>query len=191
MMTGDAGDQQLMAALARSDLRALEALYDRYARPAYALAYRIVGDRGGAEDVVQEAFLSAWRQAKSYRKERGSPRTWLMAIVHHRAIDRIRASAASATTLSLEELPDGPTEAPGVWQQVWAGLRGDAVRRALEQLPPEQKKSLELAYFSGYTQTEIAELMGVPLGTVKGRMRMGLQKLRAWLESPELGLSGT
>ena len=190
-MTGDAGDQQLMAALARSDLRALEALYDRYARPAYALAYRIVGDRGGAEDVVQDAFLSAWRQAKSYRKERGSPRTWLMAIVHHRAIDRIRASAASATTLSLEELPDGPTEAPGVWQQVWAGLRGDAVRRALEQLPPEQKKSLELAYFSGYTQTEIAELMGVPLGTVKGRMRMGLQKLRAWLESPELGLSGT
>jgi RNA polymerase sigma-70 factor (ECF subfamily) len=191
MMIGDAGDQQLMAALARSDLRALEALYDRYARPAYALAYRIVGDRGGAEDVVQDAFLSAWRQAKSYRKERGSPRTWLMAIVHHRAIDRIRASAASATTLSLEELPDGPTEAPGVWQQVWAGLRGDAVRRALEQLPPEQKKSLELAYFSGYTQTEIAELMGVPLGTVKGRMRMGLQKLRAWLESPELGLSGT
>ncbi|MBV8172288.1 MAG: sigma-70 family RNA polymerase sigma factor [Candidatus Eremiobacteraeota bacterium] len=190
-MARDVTDEQVMAALALSDLRALDELYDRYARPAYALAYRIVGERGAAEDVVQDAFLSAWRQAKSYRRERGNPRTWLMAIVHHRAIDRIRASAASSTTLSLEELPDGPSEAPGVWQQVWAGLRSDAVRQALDQLPPEQKKSLELAYFSGYTQSQIAELMGVPLGTVKGRMRMGLQKLRAWLETPELGLSGT
>ncbi|MBV8082604.1 MAG: sigma-70 family RNA polymerase sigma factor [Candidatus Eremiobacteraeota bacterium] len=190
MTTHDVTDEQLMAALALSDLHALDALYDRYAKPAFALAYRIVGDRGGAEDVVQDAFLSAWRQAKSYRRERGSPRTWLMSIVHHRSIDRLRANASSGGTLSLDELPDGPAEAPGVWQQVWAGLRGDAVRRALEQLPPEQKKSIELAYFSGYTQSEIAGLMGVPLGTVKGRMRMGLQKLRAWLEAPELGLSG-
>jgi RNA polymerase sigma-70 factor (ECF subfamily) len=183
-------DEQLMAALAQSDLHALDSLYDRYAKPAFALAYRIVGERGAAEDVVQDAFLSAWRQAKSYKRERGSPRTWLMAIVHHRGIDRLRASASSGGTISLDELPDGPAEAPGVWQQVWASLRGDAVRHALDRLPPEQKKSIELAYFSGYTQTEIAELMGVPLGTVKGRMRMGLMKLRASLEAPELGLSG-
>jgi RNA polymerase sigma-70 factor (ECF subfamily) len=185
----DLSDDQLLAALAQSELRALDALYDRYARPAYSLAYRIVGERGAAEDVVQDAFLSAWRQAKSFKRERGSPRTWFMSIVHHRAIDRLRASASSADTIPLDDLPDAPTDAPGVWQQVWTSLRGDIVRRALELLPPEQKKSIELAYFSGYTQTEIAELMGVPLGTVKGRMRMGLQKLRAALEGPEMGLT--
>jgi RNA polymerase sigma-70 factor, ECF subfamily len=185
----DLSDDQLLAALAQSELRALDVLYDRYARPAYSLAYRIVGERGAAEDVVQDAFLSAWRQAKSFKRERGSPRTWFMSIVHHRAIDRLRASASSAGTIPLDDLPDAPTDAPGVWQQVWTSLRGDIVRRALDLLPPEQKKSIELAYFSGYSQTEIAELMGVPLGTVKGRMRMGLQKLRAALERPEMGLT--
>ena len=179
-----------MAALAQNELRALETFYDRYARPAYSLAYRIVGERGAAEDVVQDAFLSAWRQARSFKRERGSPRTWLMSIVHHRAIDRLRASASSAGNVSLDELPDSPAETPGVWQQVWNTLRADAVRRALDHLTPEQKKSIELAYFSGYTQSEIAELMGVPLGTVKGRMRAGLHKLKASLESPELGMSG-
>jgi RNA polymerase sigma-70 factor, ECF subfamily len=187
----DLTDDQLMAALAQSELRALDVLYDRYSRPAYSLAYRIVGERGAAEDVVQDAFLSAWRQAKSFKRERGSPRTWFMSIVHHRAIDRLRASASSGNAIPLDDLPDTPTEAPGVWQQVWTSLRGDIVRRALELLPPEQKKSIELAYFSGYTQTEIAELMGVPLGTVKGRMRMGLQKLRSALERPEMGLMGS
>jgi RNA polymerase sigma-70 factor (ECF subfamily) len=185
----DLTDEQIMAALASAELRALDVLYDRYARPAYSLAYRIVGERGAAEDVVQDAFLSAWRQAKSFKRERGSPRTWFMSIVHHRAIDRLRASASSGNTIPLDDMPDAPTEAPGVWQQVWASLRGDVVRHALDLLPPEQKKSIELAYFSGYTQSEIAELMGVPLGTVKGRMRMGLQKLRSALERPEMGLS--
>jgi len=185
----DRNDDQIMAALAQSELRALDVLYDRYSRPAYSLAYRIVGERGAAEDVVQDSFLSAWRQAKSFKRERGSVRTWLMSIVHHRAIDRLRAAASGGVTIPLEEMPDTPTEAPGVWQQVWASLRADAVRGALDVLPPEQKKSIELAYFSGYTQTEIAELMGVPLGTVKGRMRMALQKLRAALERPEFGLS--
>lgn len=191
MTAKDLTDDQLMGALAQSELRALDALYDRYARPAFSLAYRIVGERGAAEDVVQDAFLSAWRQAKSFKRERGSPRTWLMSIVHHRAIDRLRASASSAGTIPLDDLPDAPADAPGVWQQVWTTLRGDVVRRALDMLPPEQKKSIELAYFSGYTQTEIADLMGVPLGTVKGRMRMGLQKLRAALERPELGLTSS
>ena len=189
-MPKDAPDEQLIVALARQDLSALEALYERYGRVAFSLAYRIVGDRGAAEDVVQDAFLSVWRQAASYRRDRGSPKTWLMAIVHHRAIDRIRSHAAAGPTASLDEVPEDYGDAPGVWQQVWAQMRGESVRRALDALPAEQKKSIELAYFSGYSQSEIAALMGVPLGTVKGRMRIGMQKLKAMLERPELGVSG-
>ena|ERR1700680_2934714 len=183
-------DDELVEALARQDLSALEELYERYKRVGFSLAYRIVGERGAAEDVLQESFLSVWRQANSFRRERGTLRSWLLSVVHNRAIDRLRASASSKSLLPLDDLPDGPSEAPGVWQEVWTGLRGELVRDALERLPPEQKKSIELAYFSGYTQVEIAELMGVPLGTVKGRMRIALHKLKAWLESPELGVSG-
>jgi RNA polymerase sigma-70 factor, ECF subfamily len=182
-------DEQLLAALARSDLRSLEQLYERYKSAAYSLAYRIVGDRGAAEDVLQDAFLAVWRRAGSFRPERGSVRTWLFSVIHHRAIDRLRASASGAATVPLDELADQPSEQPAVWQQVWRGLRGDQVRAALERLTPEQKKSIELAYFSGYSQSEIAGLMGVPLGTVKGRMRNGLLKLRAWLEGRGLEMS--
>ena len=184
-------DDQLLAALAQRDLNALEELYDRYSKVAYSLAYRIVGDRGNAEDVVQEAFLSVWRQAGTYKRERGAARTWLMSIVHHRSIDRLRSGASASNTIPYDQLPESreePTK-PSIWQQAWSNVRGDIVRRALERLPVEQKKSIELAYFSGYTQAEIAELMGVPLGTVKGRMRIGLQKLRAMLEGLEIGAS--
>lgn len=183
-------DDALIESVANADLSALERLYDSYGRIAFSLAYRIVGDRGAAEDVVQDAFLSVWRQAKSYRRERGSARTWLMSIVHHRSIDRLRASAALTPTLPIDDVPDDVGEAPGVWQQVWAARQGETVRKALDALPAEQKKSIELAYFSGYTQSEIAALMGVPLGTVKGRMRIGLQKLRALLGGPELEVTG-
>jgi len=140
---------------------------------------------------VQDAFLSVWRQSKTYKRERGSARTWLMSIVHHRSIDRLRASASGAGTLSIDEIPEERTEAPGVWQEVWRNLSGQKVREALDRLPAEQKKSIELAFFSGYTHVEIAGLMGVPLGTVKGRMRIGLQKLKVMLELPEVGVSGT
>jgi RNA polymerase sigma-70 factor (ECF subfamily) len=187
---GDLPDDQLIAALASQDLGALETLYDRYGKVAFSLAYRIVGERGAAEDVVQDAFLSVWRQAKSYRRDRGSAKTWLMAIVHHRSIDKLRAHASGGTTVPIDDVTEELGEAPGVWQQVWSNMRGDSVRGALEKLPVEQKKSIELAYFSGYSQSEIAELMGVPLGTVKGRMRIGLQKLKAMLERPELGVTG-
>jgi RNA polymerase sigma-70 factor (ECF subfamily) len=190
LVRSDVPDDQLIAALARQDLSALETLYDRYGKVAFSLAYRIVGDRGSAEDVVQDAFLSVWRQAKSYKRERGSPKTWLMAIVHHRSIDKLRSHASNGSTIPIEDVPETYDDVPGVWQQVWAELRGESVRKALEQLPVEQKKSIELAYFSGYSQSEIAELMGVPLGTVKGRMRIGLQKLKAMLERPELGVTG-
>jgi len=187
---GDLPDDQLVDALARQDLGALETLYDRYGKVAFSLAYRIVGERGAAEDVVQDAFLSVWRQAKSYKRDRGSPKTWLMAIVHHRSIDKLRAHASAGSTVPIDDVHEELGEAPGVWQQVWSNMRGDSVRSALEKLPVEQKKSIELAYFSGYSQSEIAELMDVPLGTVKGRMRIGLQKLKAMLERPELGVSG-
>lgn len=186
-------DEQIIAALAQRDLSALEELYERYSKVAYSLAYRIVGDRGTAEDVVQDAFLSIWRQAATYKAERGRARTWLMSIVHHRAIDRLRSGASATNTIPYDELPESSEDdtKPSIWQQAWSHLRGDVVRRALERLPAEQKKSIELAYFSGYTQTEIAELMGVPLGTVKGRMRIGLQKLRAMLDGMEIGASST
>jgi RNA polymerase sigma-70 factor, ECF subfamily len=186
-------DEQILTALAQRDLSALEELYDRYSKVAYSLAYRIVGDRGGAEDVVQDAFLSIWRQAGTYKRERAAPRTWLMSIVHHRSIDRLRSGASSSNTIPYDELPESSEETgkPSIWQQAWNNVRGDIVRRALERLPVEQKKSIELAYFSGYTQAEIAELMGVPLGTVKGRMRIGLQKLRSMLDGLEIGASST
>lgn len=193
MTAGRRSDDQVLSALAQRDLSALEELYERYSKVAYSLAYRIVGDRGMAEDVVQDAFLSVWRQAGTYRRERGAPRTWLLSIVHHRSIDRIRSSAAPSTTIPYEDLPEDREElgSPSIWQQTWNNVRGDIVRRALARLPVEQKKSIELAYFSGYTQSEIAELMGVPLGTVKGRMRIGLQKLRSMLASQEIGASSS
>jgi RNA polymerase sigma-70 factor, ECF subfamily len=186
-------DDQILAALAQRDLSALEELYDRYSKVSYSLAYRIVGDRGNAEDVVQDAFLSVWRQAGTYKRERGAARTWLMSIVHHRSIDRLRSGASSSNMIPYEELPESREETtkPSIWQQAWNNVRGDMIRRALERLPVEQKKSIELAYFSGYTQAEIAELMGVPLGTVKGRMRIGLQKLRTMLDGLEIGASST
>ncbi len=186
-------DEQILAALAQRELSALEELYDRYSKVAYSLAYRIVGDRGTAEDVVQDAFLSVWRQAATYKAERGKARTWLLSIVHHRSIDRLRSGASPSVTIPYDELPESSEDSdkPSIWQQAWNNVRGDMVRRALERLPVEQKKSIELAYFSGYTQSEIAELMGVPLGTVKGRMRIGLQKLRSMLDGLEIGASST
>ena len=189
-MPRDLADDRLVEALARQDVGALESLYDRYGKVAYSLAYRIVGERGVAEDVVQDAFLSVWRQAKSYRPERGSAKTWLMAIVRNRSIDKLRSHASGGNPVPIDEVPEAFGAEPGPWQQVWDELRGATVRDALERLPVEQKKSIELAYFSGYSQSEIADLMGVPLGTVKGRMRIGLQKLKAMLETPEVGVSG-
>ncbi|MBC5825291.1 MAG: sigma-70 family RNA polymerase sigma factor [Candidatus Eremiobacteraeota bacterium] len=162
-------------------------LYDRYSKVAYSLAYRIVGDHGSAEDIVQDAFLAVWRQANKYRRDLGAARSWLLAIVHHRSIDRLRSSASSGNHVPIDELPESKDEAPDPWQQVWSDLRGDVVRKALGSLPNDQRKSIELAYFSGYTHVEISQLMGVPLGTVKGRLRAGLLKLKALLDRQNLG----
>ena len=183
-------DESLIAALAVNELDALDVLYDRYHRVAFSMAYRVLGDRLAAEDVVQDAFLSVWRQARSFRADRGSARTWLMSIVHHRAIDKLRSHANMPNFVPLDAVQQRESDAPGTWAEVWSSLSGDAVRSALDQLPAEQKKSIELAFFSGYTHVEIAGLMGVPLGTVKGRMRIGLQKLKSMLDRPEAGVTG-
>lgn len=173
-------DDVLITALAGRDLTALATLYDRYGRIAYALAYRILGEPGSAEDVVHDGFISAWRGAASYRPERGNVRGWLLSIVHHRAVDVLRRKTTfrPAPLEAAEQRPADDDTAETATRNV----EHATVRAALEALPPAQRRTIELAYFGGYTHVELAELMGVPLGTVKGRMRIGLQKLRRALE---------
>jgi RNA polymerase sigma-70 factor, ECF subfamily len=179
-----ASDEAVLAAIARRDEAAVAALYDRYGALAYALAYRILRDRGAAEDVVQDVYLGVWRRAGGYRPGRGSVRTWLLASVHHRAIDRLRGTAGRARRdVPLDAAPPAPA-GDDPWRAVEATLLREAVRQGLAGLPGEQRRALELAYYGGHTQTQIAELTGVPLGTVKGRVRMGLLKLREALADP-------
>ena len=172
------------AALARIDdgaLDALEELYDRYKTVAYSIAYRITTDAALAEDVLQEAFLGVWRNAGRYVEGRGSVKTWLLAIVHHRAIDAVRRRRPT------DELPDGADAQPAaftipdIWAEVSAGLDAETVRAALAALPDPQREAIELAYFGGLSQQEIATRVGAPLGTIKGRMRLGLLAMRRFL----------
>ena len=171
-------DEELLALLGRRELGALDTLYERHHRLALALAWRMVGNREAAEDVVQEVFLAVWRQAERYRPDRGSVKTWLLAMVHHRSIDRLRRRSNSESELS--EYVEDARVAP-VWQQAFDQIRGEQISSALASLPPEQRETIELAYFGGKSQSEIAELQGVPLGTVKGRTRLALEKLRGLL----------
>ncbi len=173
-------DADLMAALERRELDALAALYDRHGRLAYTLAYRILGEPEAAEDVVHDAYIAAWKGVAGYRSERGSVRGWLMSIVHHRSIDLLRRKTAFRPA-PLEEAAERASE-DDTAAQAEQNVTNAGMRRALEQLPPAQRKTIELAYFGGYTHAEMADLMGVPLGTVKGRMRIGLQKLRRALD---------
>jgi RNA polymerase sigma-70 factor (ECF subfamily) len=178
-------DEEIAQALAARDAGALEELYDRYGRMAFSLAYRIVGSPEAAEEVVQEAFLSVWNGAATYQAGRGAVRTWLLSITHHRAIDAVRRRAARVQTAPLEER----TQFVGgqdVWSDVSRSLTRDEVRSALASLPAEQRESIELAYFGGLTYPEIAQRLNVPLGTVKSRLRLGLQKLRVLLEGAGL-----
>ncbi|HEY4227692.1 MAG TPA: sigma-70 family RNA polymerase sigma factor [Candidatus Limnocylindrales bacterium] len=175
----DRTDRESMDRLAGGDLGALDQLYEQYGVMAFSIAYRITGDRAAAEDVVQESFLGAWRNAARYVDGRGSVRTWLLSIVHHRAIDAIRRRRP------MLELPDADVGLPDrlvmpdTWNAVAEGLDRAAIQLALERISDVQREAIELAYFSGLTQTEIAERTGVPLGTVKGRLRLGLSGLRA------------
>ena len=175
----DRTDRETMERLAGGDLGSLERLYDQYGAMSFSIAFRITGDRASAEDVVQEAFLGAWRNAARYADARGSVKTWLLSIVHHRAIDAVRRRRPTAELPETEANMPAPLVMPDTWAEISASLDRDTVRAALERLPAVQRNAIELAYFGGLTQTEIAERTGVPLGTVKGRMRLGLDGLRA------------
>jgi RNA polymerase sigma-70 factor, ECF subfamily len=177
-------DEELIAAILHKDMRALEAFYDRHCSIAYALAVRVLGDAGDAEDVVQEAFASVWRAAETYRPERSQGRSWLLSIIHHRAIDRMRGRRVRPQTVQLEA-GMSIADSTDVWREVSDHLTSENVRSALRQLPPEQRETIELAYFKGYTHVQIAQMMEVPLGTVKGRMRIGLHKLKSLLEGAQ------
>jgi RNA polymerase sigma-70 factor, ECF subfamily len=179
-------DDKLVLRIASGDASALEQLYDRYVRQCFGLALRIVGDPALAEEVVQEVFLKLWSQPERYSPQRGQFVSWLLSLVHHRAIDELRRR--SRTEVALEDPVTGgllSTEAdehPDPSEEVWLRERQRAVRQALAGIPQNQRELLELAYFGGLSQSEIASRLGQPLGTVKTRMRAGLQQLRTLLE---------
>ena len=180
-------DEDLMQLVRRGKAAAFEVVYERHASAAFSLAYRIVGTRNGAEDVSQEAFLSIWRSGARYDRGRGSVRTWVLGIVHHRAIDHLRRATVHDTRRASDE---------GIEERFEARERTDSevarrdeartVRNALDGLPRDQRQVIELAYFGGFTHTEIAELLSAPIGTVKGRMRLGLKKMRDRLSGGEV-----
>jgi len=168
-----------MERVAEGDSRAFEAIYDRHHRQAYALARRITGGDGGAEEVTQDAFLALWRGASKFDPERASLSTWFLALVRHRGIDWLRRGAARPRLRGLAEGAAERIEAPErTEEQVMAIQEHDRALRLVAELPPEQREVIRLTYLAGYTQTEIAARVGVPLGTVKGRARLGLSKLR-------------
>lgn len=174
-------DEELMAIVDRKDPDAFAVLYDRHGGAAFSLAYRIVGDRTLAEDTSQEAFLSIWRSTARFDRARGSVRSWVLGVVRNRAIDALRRGGGRApkldqdddATLEVREAPER-TEAEAIRRETAGELRS-----ALDALPDEQSKVIELAYFGGFSHSEIAEIISMPLGTVKGRMRLGLEKIRA------------
>lgn len=172
-------DEELMLVVQHGDPRAFEVLYDRHGGAAFSLTYRMVGTRAIAEDIVQEAFLSIWRSKVRYDPVRGSVRTWVLGIVHHRTIDVLRRSLVHerrrASAEGIEERQEAPelTDAEAVRRQ-----EAREVRAALSALPGDQSRVIELAYYGGFTHTQIAEMLEMPVGTVKGRMRLGLEKMR-------------
>jgi RNA polymerase sigma-70 factor, ECF subfamily len=178
---GIGADQDLISLVRERDAHAFATLYDRHARAAYSLAYRMMGERQAAEDLVQDTFLKLWRGASTYRPERGNVRSWLLAIVHNQAIDQIRSSASRRRVQEKVEASAPRVQPSEAFAESWRNAQRDQIREALRSLPAEQLRVLELAYCGGYKHVEIAELLGLPLGTVKGRMRLGLKKMRGLL----------
>ena len=179
-------DEDLLSFVGQGDAEAFTILYDRYGRTAFSLAYRVMGERQAAEDLVQDAFLKLWRSPTSYRPERSSVRTWLLSIVRNRGIDQLRAHASRRRTQNRIEALAPRSQPSEAFAETWRNSQRDRVRDALNTLPPEQLKVLELAYFSGYTHVQVSELLDVPLGTIKGRMRLGLKKMRVYFDHPKL-----
>lgn len=184
----DDADRAVLGRIAAGELDALEELYDRYRTMAYSIAYRITNDPTLAEDVLQDAFLGAWRNASRYVEGRGSVKTWLLSIVHHRAIDAVRRRRPTTELPDGEAAPPASLTLPDVWTEVAGKLDRDAVRAALASLSDVQREALELAYFGGLTQQEIAARTATPLGTVKSRMRLGLLAMRRALTGEAGGI---
>jgi RNA polymerase sigma-70 factor (ECF subfamily) len=178
----DLADEELMQLVRRGEPAAFELIYERHSTVAFSLAYRMTGARNAAEDVVQEAFLSLWRSHARYDRARGSVRSWVLGIVHNRAIDALRRSTVHDRRRASDEGIEERFEARER-TDVEVARRDEAreVRNALETLPAEQCEVIQLAYFGGFTHTEIADMLETPVGTVKGRMRLGLEKMRGQL----------
>jgi RNA polymerase sigma-70 factor, ECF subfamily len=176
-------DEELMPWIGRKDAEAFEVFYDRHGGAAFSLAYRILGDRTAAEDCIQEAFISIWRSGGKFDATRGSVRGWTLSVVRNRAIDALRSKAGKAPKLTFDD--DAILEArPAEERTEDEAMRHETateVRGAISQLPGEQSKVIEMAYFGGFSQSEIAGMLNLPLGTVKGRMRLGLEKIRGQL----------
>ena len=179
-----------MSLVEEGDSGAFAVLYDRHGQAAYSLAYRMMGERQAAEDLVQDVFLRVWRSTASYRSDRGSVRTWILTIVRNRGVDHLRSLSSRRRTQGKVEAAVETSQPSEAFTEAWRNSKRDQVRDALKTLPPEQLKILELAYFSGYTHVEIAELMDIPLGTVKGRMRLGLKKIKGYFESRNMAVPG-
>jgi RNA polymerase sigma-70 factor (ECF subfamily) len=175
-------DEDLMQLVRQGDAAAFEVIYERHGTAAFSLAYRMMGRRAAAEDVVQDAFLTLWRSGARYDHTRGSVRTWVLAVVHHRAIDamrrNIRHDSRRASDEGIEERFESADRT-----DVQAARREEAteVQKALASLPADQSRAIELAYFGGFSHSEIATMLETPIGTVKGRIRLGLEKLRGQL----------
>jgi RNA polymerase sigma-70 factor (ECF subfamily) len=183
-------DEDLITLVERGDADAFEVIYERHSAVAYSLAFRLLGDRQSAEDLVQDAFLAVWRGAAGYASSRGSVRTWMLSILHNRGVDRLRTlGAMSRRQDALEQVelrrPDEPDAATLGVQSAMAG----SVRQELGSLPAEQHEVLRLAYYGGFTHHEISEMLSLPLGTVKSRMRLGLERLRRGLGAAEMSPS--
>jgi RNA polymerase sigma-70 factor (ECF subfamily) len=181
----DLADEDLMQLVREGEASAFEVVFDRHGSASFSLAYRMCGRRAVAEDVVQEAFLSLWRSGARYDPMRGSVRSWVLAVVHHRAIDALRRGvvrdgrAAAAGDFAEHVAASENTEAEVVRRDEARNVRG-----ALQELPSEQRQVIELAYFGGFTHVQIADMLELPVGTVKGRMRLGLTKMRVALGEP-------
>jgi RNA polymerase sigma-70 factor (ECF subfamily) len=178
-------DEELMQLVHGGDARAFEVVFDRHADAAFSLAYRMCGRRGTAEDVVQEAFVSLWRSGARYDRARGSVRSWVLGVVHNRAIDIFRREVVrTSRDVSDEGLAERMQAPENTETDVERSETAGQVHSALKELPPDQRQVIELAYFGGFSHSQIAEMLKLPTGTVKGRMRLGLTKMRLALGDP-------
>jgi RNA polymerase sigma factor (sigma-70 family) len=176
-ITEHLSDHGLLALVARGDTEAYARLYDSYAAPAYSLALRIVRDRDLAADVVQDAFLTIWNQASTFDASRGQPSTWILTVTHHKAVDVVRREQRRRAE-AIDEARETPDPGAPVEEQAWQGVAREQVRAAMSKLPDPQREVLELAYFAGYTQSQLAERLAVPIGTVKSRTFAAMNALR-------------